>query len=45
MRGQQHRNYGEILILMKTENEERMQSFSTGFHFNDIEFPFLILPP
>ena len=45
MRGQQHRNYSEILIQRKTENEERMQFFSAGFHFNDIEFLFLILPP
>ena len=45
IRGQQHRNYSEILIQRKTENEERMQFFSTGSHFNDIEFLFLILPP
>ena len=45
IRGQQHRNYSEILIQRKTENEERMQFFSTGFLFNDIEFLFLILPP
>ena len=40
MRGRQHRNYSEILIQMKTENDERIQSFSTGFYFNDIEISF-----
>ena len=39
-RGRQHRNYSKNLIQRKTENEERMQSLSSGFHFNEIEFLF-----
>ena len=38
--GRQHRNYSKNLIQRKTENEERMQSLSTGLHFNEIEFLF-----